>query len=46
MPAAERTTDSSICRLPMTGPQRRAIASRASSKEPRAASIAASFARV
>ena len=45
MPAAAFTTDSSICRLPMTGPQRRAIAACASSKEPRAASIAASFAR-
>ena len=46
MPAAACTTDSSICRLPVTGPQRRVMASRASSKEPRAASITASFARV
>ena len=46
MSEAECTTDSSSCRLPMTGPQRRAIAACAASKEPRAASRAASFARV
>ncbi|MGH3283645.1 MAG: hypothetical protein ACRDPD_02980 [Streptosporangiaceae bacterium] len=45
MPAAACTTDSSACRLPMTGPQRRAMAAGAVSKDPRAASIAASFAR-
>jgi hypothetical protein len=44
--AAAPVTASSTCRLPMTFPQRRAIAACAPSKEPRAASIAASFARV
>jgi hypothetical protein len=34
MPAAARTTDSSACRLPITGPHRRAIAACAASKEP------------
>jgi len=46
MSEADRATDSSACRVPITGPQRRAIASCADSNELRAASRAASFARV
>jgi hypothetical protein len=45
MPAAALTTACSICRLPITGPQRRVIAAWASPDEPRTASIAASRAR-
>ena len=43
--AAALTAASSICRLPMTGPQRRATASCAAPNGPRAASTAASLTR-
>jgi hypothetical protein len=45
MPAAAPVTACSSCRLPITFPQGRANASCGASKEPRAASSAASFAR-
>ena len=46
MSPAAFTTACSICRLPITGPQRLVIAACAVSNEPRTASSAASRARV
>jgi hypothetical protein len=45
MSMAAPVTDCSSCRLPITGPHRRATAACAASKELRAASSTASFAR-
>jgi hypothetical protein len=45
MSMAAFTSDSSSCRLPMTGPHRRPTVERADSNEPRAASPGASSAR-